>query len=81
MTINELRTILLDRLENLKEQYNRQTEYQANDKLNDLCYERNKINDLLITFELKAQIKEVERTLMLLEFYEKRGNNESTTNI
>lgn len=67
MNISKLRKNLEERLDGLKKEYNVHSRAAIFNKPFESNHERNEINRLLVTLELKAQIKEVERVLMLIE--------------
>lgn len=67
MKLNELIQLLENRLEGLKQGYELKIKYDSLNSPDNSCYERNKINSLAELLELKAMIKELEKTLCLIK--------------
>lgn len=73
MTIKKLKENLEDRLNTLKEEYEVYSRQDSINKPDGQNYEKNEINRLIISLELKGRIKEVERTLAYLEMIKIKG--------
>lgn len=82
MKLTELIEHLENRLEGLKQGYELKIKYDSFNDLSNLCYERNKINTLAELLELKAMIKELDRTLSLIKKCVKESSdNDSKRNV